>query len=81
MTVSQLQLFLKTENVESSDRDDNFLGRREKVYISGPNICGKRDLLKYMNTEPDLFPFTHESSPAKNGETICPRCQVGRNGT
>lgn len=32
-----------------------------------------------MNTEPSLFPFSCESSPANTGGTICPRYQVGRN--
>lgn len=34
-----------------------------------------------MNIEPNLFPSTHEISPANTEATICPRQQVGGNCT
>lgn len=56
----------------------NFLGKREELYVSIHMDVGKKAHLKYVNIQKKIFPFTHASSPASTGGTICPRFGVGR---
>lgn len=53
--------------------DANFLGKREELYISIHIDVGGKARFKYVNSQQNLFPFTHDSPPASTGATICPK--------
>lgn len=78
MTVPGLWFFLKTEKRKPMNTDANFWGRREELYFSMHVDGGEKAHLKHVNIQQNLFPFTHSSSPASTGETLCSRFWVGR---